>query len=451
MALAVWDELREPIIAFISAFVLLFAVIATNQPPVDDYQDSDFADFADLPQQTGEELESETAGAELASLPEGEESLTPSEPPKPAWLEYKIRRGDTMARILGKISADETAREYLLAQKFKTYRRLRRGDRLQFQLKDGRLSALRYKTSPEYYLHAAIDETGKWHASEAPPVLKTVTRAVGGIIESSLFAAADKAGFSDGAINSLIEALETRVDFHRDTRPNDSFRAVYDETQDEDGEIIGTGQLLAFEYISLLKPDKPRVIRAAWSGEDYYSDNGEGMRGAFLRAPLKFRRISSRFSRNRLHPVLKTWRPHRGVDYAAPTGTPVRATANGTISKVARERGYGRVVMIRHMNIYTTVYAHLSRFGKGVKRGRKVQQGQIIGYVGQTGLATGPHLHYEFRVRGKHKDPLSAAVPKILPPLKGEALTKFKQQSAPLFAQLDAIPQPAQQVLSSSE
>ena len=228
------------------------------------------------------------------------------------------------------------------------------------------------------------------------------------------------------------------MDFHRDTRPNDSFRALYTEMRDEDGEVIGAGELLAFEYLSRLKPKSPRVIRGARHDGEYYSSEGESLRGAFLRAPLKFRRISSKFTHRRFHPVLKKWRPHRGVDYAARTGTPVRTTADGVVSLVARRRGYGNVVMIKHLNIYTTVYAHLSRFAKGMRGGRKVRQGEVIGYVGQTGLATGPHLHYEFRVRGKHKDPLSEAVPKVLPPLKGDALKKFQDASAPLFAQLDA-------------
>lgn len=430
-------ELREPLIAWGAAFVVLSALLLANPPPEEYDFPAEFAEFEDLPQQSEDDSEV-VSGIDSESETIAADDSQTAEKSAPSWLEYTIRRNDTMARILDKIGADDEARDFLLAQKLKTYRLLRRGDRLQFRLEDGRLAALRYKTSPEYYLNAGRDSTGEWWAREAPPVLTTVTRAVGGIIESSLFAAADRAGFSDGAIDLLINALETQVDFYRDTRPNDSFRALYTETVDEDGEIIGAGELLAFEYVSLLKPKSPRAIRGARHNGEYYSPQGESLRGAFLRAPLKFRRISSRFSRNRLHPVLKKWRAHRGVDYAAPTGTPVRSTADGVVSSVSRQRGYGNVIMIKHLNIYTTVYAHLSRFAKGMRRGRKVQQGQVIGYVGQTGLATGPHLHYEFRVRGKHKDPLSEAVPKVLPPLEGKALDEFREAAAPLFARLDA-------------
>ena len=419
-------ELREPLFALAAAFAALGILLALN-PQTDFDLPAEIYEFDDLPQPA--------PGDYTAPQRETAESA-------PAWLEYTIRRGDTMARILNKIGADKDARDFLLAQKLKSYRLLRRGDRLQFRLEDGRLHELLYKTSPDFYMHASRDANGQWHADESPPKLTVVSRRAGGVIESSLFAAADRAGFSDGAIDLLINALETQVDFHRDTRPGDSFRAIYDEKLDEDGESIGGEELLAFEYISLRNPKKPRMIRGVRHDGEYYSPEGESLRGAFLRAPLKFRRISSRFTHRRLHPVLKKWRAHRGVDYAARSGTPVHSTADGIVSSVARQRGYGKVVMIEHMKIYTTVYAHLSRFAKGIRRGSRVQQGQVIGYVGQTGLATGPHLHYEFRVRGKHKDPLSAAVPKVLPPLKGDALRTFQDAATPMFAQLDTIALP---------
>lgn len=427
-------EIREPIFAFIGAVVFLSA-LALMYPS----QSVEFTNY-DFPAESGEfgdadeALDTEVIEEELVGVEDA--SLT-TEP----WLEYRIRRNDTMESVLKNIGADEEALNYLLAKKFKTYRRLRRGDYLQFRLNDSRqLAELRYKTSPEYYFWAGRDESG-WNATEAPPVLMTVTRATGGVIDSTLFEAADDAGFSESGVNALIVALETHIDFYRDLRKNDSFRAVYTETTDEDGKPTGDADLLAFEYISLRRPDEPRVIRGAQAENGgYYSPEGESMQGAFLRAPLKFRRISSRFTHRRFHPVLKRWRPHRGVDYAARSGTPVRATADGEIFKIEKQRGYGNVIMIRHLNVYTTVYAHLRGFAKGMRRGRKVQQGEVIGYVGSTGLSTGPHLHYEFRVRGKHKDPLSEAVPRRLPPLKGRTLDEFKTHSAGFFAQLDEIP-----------
>ncbi len=435
-------DCRDSAFAFCIAASLLIAAALFNPPPPllengDLNGDSEFFSWEDLSPQDG-------LSPQDAPLPDNYATVEKysSAPPAaaPVWLPYKIQRNDTMDRVLKKIGVGPDARSFLQTQKFKTYRRLRRGSALEFQHDEsGRVNALRYKTSPEYYFHAGLGKDGKWWANEAPPVLMTVRQTSGGKIESSLFAAADRAGLSDGAINLLIEALETQVDFHRDTRPGDTFRALYTEVQDEDGKPVGTGQMLSFEYVSMRSPKSPRKILGARHEGGYYSPKGESLRGAFLRAPLKFRRISSRFTNRRFHPVLKKWRAHRGVDYAAPSGTPVRATADGTIKLVARQRGYGNIITIQHLGIYTTVYAHLRGFAKGMRRGRKVRQGQTIGYVGQTGLATGPHLHYEFRVRGKHKNPLSESVPRVLPPLSGDKLKKFTNASAPLFAELDRI------------
>ena len=433
----IWNRalsgVAEPFAAFIIAALPLLAAVYFNPPENLAELDVDYSDFA---------IANAPALDEPKSALEAEEEIaTPPADIPPPWLEYRIRRGDTMEKILKNIGAEQAALDYLTPLKLKSYRRLRRGDYLQFRLdSQNRLSEMRYKTSPKFYLYAGKDADGNWRAEELPPKSKTMTRRSGGRIESSLFAAADKAGFSDSAMQNLIEALETQIDFYRDSRRGDSFRAIYEETLDEDGTPLGESKLLAFEYISLRSPKKPRLIRGARHQDGgYYKENGESLQGAFLRAPLKFGRISSRFTKRRFHPILKRWRSHRGVDYAAPTGTPVRAAADGAIYKVARERGYGRIVMIKHFNIYTTVYAHLSRFAKGVRRGRRVQQGQIIGYVGQTGLATGPHLHYEFRVRGKHINPLSAKVPKVKPPLKSGALSAFQNKSRPLLAELSDI------------
>jgi murein DD-endopeptidase MepM/ murein hydrolase activator NlpD len=358
------------------------------------------------------------------------------------WQEYKIRRGDTMGEILQKIGIDDESRVFFLSQKLKSYQRLRVGRSLKYKSDTtGRLLALLYKTSPDYYLIAERGDDGVWQVEEKPPQITINKKLKGGRIESSLFAAADRAGVADAAIDLLIEGLESQVDFYRDARGGDTFRVIYEEKHDEDGDFVGVSNLLAFEYVNLRNPNKPRVVRGAWNADErgYFSPDGESLRGAFLRAPLKFRRISSKFTNRRYHPVLKRWRAHRGVDYAARTGTPIRSTADGTIVKVATERGYGKVIMIKHFNIYTTVYGHMSRFAKGMRKGRKVAQGEIIGYVGQTGLSTGPHLHYEFRVHGKHKDPLSTAIPRRRPPLEGKALTHFQNASAQLFAELKTI------------
>lgn len=365
----------------------------------------------------------------------------PEAPPPKVWLEYRIRRNDTMERILNIIKTDGEMSRFLRAQQLKSYRRLRPGEVIYFREDDGGyLVELLYKTSPDYYLTAGRDADGNLFAKEEAPETTSIRRTAAGIIDSSLFAAADAAGMSNLAINKLIEALETQIDFYREVRKGDTFRVIYNEWHDDSGEIVKTGMPLAFEYNSLLST-RPRLIRGVYYENSYYAPDGTSLARAFLPAPLKYRRISSKFTHRRFHPVLKRWRPHRGVDYAAPSGTPVRSTADGVVTKVERQSGYGNVVMIKHFNIYTTVYAHLRGFAKGIRRGSRVTQGQEIGYVGQTGLATGPHLHYEMRVRGKYKDPLSVELPKQLPPLKGDALTAFQAHYQDLWLELDTVAQ----------
>ncbi|MFW5426154.1 MAG: M23 family metallopeptidase, partial [Methylophagaceae bacterium] len=170
----------------------------------------------------------------------------------------------------------------------------------------------------------------------------------------------------------------------------------------------------------------------------YYAPNGNSMRKTFSRSPVHFSRISSKFNPNRKHPILKTSRPHKGVDYAAARGTPITATGDGKVSSVGTKGGYGRTVVLSHGGKYTTLYAHMSSYRKGLRAGKRVQQGDVIGYIGSSGLATGPHLHYEFRVNGVHRNPLTVSLPKA-EPLEKKYLADFKQKSASLLAQLDSI------------
>ena len=437
---------RAPLLSFLLAAAFLALLHLTF---------AEHRDFAPLvaEQQSAPELfedESEHDSEQLpvAMLPEepagppapSPEDALPQATQEPQWLQYKIRRGDQIHKILPRIGASEDAVKYFLSQRFKSYRKLRRGAIIDYkQNAGGELVELRYKTGPEYYFTAQLNENNEWSAIEAPPVLTTVTVSQGGRIDSSLFAAADSAGVPDRAIDALINALGWHIDFYRDQRQGDTFRIIYEKITDEDGVLLGVPRLLAYQYESHLRQKKRDITGLWFEGESgYYSPEGESMQGAFLRAPLKYRRVSSRFG-NRKHPILKRWRAHRGVDYAARTGTPVRTTADGVVTKVERQRGYGNVVMIKHYKIYTTVYAHLHGFAKGLRRGRKVKQGDIIGYVGSTGLSTGPHLHYEFRIRGVAKDPLSSALPRRLPPLDKPSLANFQTQTRGALDSLLAI------------
>ena len=427
----------RPALAFAFALALMTASWAVSRPDAAAPEIFETYDISPLPEDLfpRPEFSPDKKPAEDPA----EVALAPPPVPEPEpWLEYRIRRNDTLARILDRIGADAEAKEFLLSQKMKSYRKLRRGDSVQFRLRDGRLAELQYKTSPEYYLRAGRDRGGKLWASENPPELTSREERRGGIIGDGegLFVAADRAGVDDRVIQALIDLLETRVDFYRGVWAGDSFRVVYDRLADADGETAQTGRVKAFEFVN-----RGNAVRGAWSDSagGYYDESGAAMRSAFLSAPLKYNRISSRFTNRRFHPVLKKWRAHRGVDYAAPTGTPVRSTAEGVVSFAGKKGGYGNLILVNHFKIYTTAYGHLHKFAKGIRKGRKVQQGQVIGYVGSTGLSTGPHLHYEFRVRGKHRDPLSQNIPKQLPPLKGDALAKFKAETEAVWARLSGV------------
>ena len=266
-----------------------------------------------------------------------------------------------------------------------------------------------------------------------PPEISVATAT--GVIDSSLFEAGQRAGLSDNLIMQMAEIFGWDVDFALDIRAGDRFALVFEE-QFKDGEKIGEGPIVAAEFTN-----RGRRIRAVRYVDpagriDYFSPDGRSMRKAFLRTPVNFTRISSRFSFSRRHPILHKMRAHRGVDYAAPRGTAVKASGDGRVVFAGRNGGYGRTVILKHGSVYTTLYAHLSRFSRGIRPGKRVEQGQTIGYVGSTGLATGPHLHYEFRVRGAHRDPLSVKLPRAAPLADGY-MADFQEKAEPLLAKLE--------------
>jgi murein DD-endopeptidase MepM/ murein hydrolase activator NlpD len=202
-----------------------------------------------------------------------------------------------------------------------------------------------------------------------------------------------------------------------------------------DGEPLGAGRITAAEFVNKDRTYRAFLWRAPNGNEGYYAEDGKNLRRAFLRSPLPFTRVTSGFSLARLHPFLQTWRAHKGVDFAAPTGTPVRAAGDGKVALAGRQSGYGSVIMLRHSGAYSTLYAHLSRFAPGTKPGVQVRQSDVIGYVGQTGWATGPHLHYEFRVNDVQRNPLTVALPNALP-LPEQQRPAYLEQSARLADQL---------------
>ena len=253
-------------------------------------------------------------------------------------------------------------------------------------------------------------------------------------IGSSLFAAADAAGLPDLVTLQLADVFGGDIDFFLDLRRGDRFSVVY-EMRYVDGEAISAGRIIAAEF-----ENRGRTLRAyLWRSDDgtenYYAEDGSPLRKAFLRSPVELSRVTSGFTMARFNPVLLTWRAHKGVDYAAPMGTPVRATADARVSFAGTQNGYGNVIELQHRGAFSTLYAHLSALAPQVKQGARVMQGDVIGYVGQTGWATGPHLHYEFRVDGEQHNPLTVALPNG-EPLPETQRTAFAQTIVSATAQL---------------
>jgi murein DD-endopeptidase MepM/ murein hydrolase activator NlpD len=356
------------------------------------------------------------------------------------WREARIERGDTIASVLQRLQIDDASANQVLmrSREARALYRLIPGRTLRAQTTAaGQLLALRYLNGTQLL---KIDREGDallvW---EGAADVETRVHMRSGEIRSSLFAATDAAGMSDAVAVQIAEVFSTDIDFHRDLRKGDRFAAVY-EVQYHQGEPVKTGRLLTAEFVN-----QGKTFQAVWfdnpDGEGgYYTLDGKNIRKAFLRSPLEFSRISSGFSMSRFHPVLQTWRAHKGVDYAAPTGTRVRATGDGIVEFVGRQGGYGNLVVLRHQSKYTTWYGHLSRFAPGLQKGRRVSQGELIGFVGSTGVATGPHLHYEFRTNNVHQDPLRVAMPPA-PPLAPQHRAAFDEASRPLADRLALLRQ----------
>jgi murein DD-endopeptidase MepM/ murein hydrolase activator NlpD len=355
------------------------------------------------------------------------------------WREERIRRGDTVSTILVRIGVqDPEALAYLLqARDVRSLYQLVPGRTIRaVTTADGRLERLTYIRTDGKRLAVERTPEGFKATEERPAVERRPTYSSGEIVHS-LFGATDAAGLHENVAIQIAEIFSSDIDFHRDLRTGDRFSVVY-EANYVDDEFVGIGRVVAAEFINQGRTHRAVFFESDSGGSGYYTPEGDNMRRAFLRSPLEFSRITSGFSHSRFHPVLKTWRSHRGVDYGAPTGTRVRATGNGVVNFAGWKGSYGNVVILRHPNGYTTLYAHLSGFGEGIRRGARVSQGQVIGRVGSTGMATGPHLHYEFHVNGVHRNPLRMAMPPG-PPITDELRPAFEQTTLPLLAHLDML------------
>jgi murein DD-endopeptidase MepM/ murein hydrolase activator NlpD len=335
----------------------------------------------------------------------------------PGWSTVEIKRGDTLASLFSRqgLSPAIVHKVVHSSPEARSLGRIRPGQSLRLKIDDtGTLICVVHEVSRVSGLRLDRSEDGGYEAeSYDRPVEKRVQFATA-TIDESLYLAAHGAGMSDRLTMNLAEIFGWDVDFALDIRPGDAFSVLYEE-EFLDGEKLRDGAILAAEFVNQGTHYEAIRFTDDEGYSEYYTPEGYSMRKAFLKTPVKFGRVSSRFTRKRWHPILKRWRAHKGVDYAAPTGTPIRASGDGRLTYAGRKGGYGKVVFIQHGGKYTTVYAHMSRFAKGMKSGKRVRQGQVIGYVGKTGYATGPHLHYEFRVNGGHRDPLRVKLPKANP------------------------------------
>jgi murein DD-endopeptidase MepM/ murein hydrolase activator NlpD len=354
----------------------------------------------------------------------------------PDSVEVTVQRDDTLDQIFRSVGLDIATLNALRARPEvrKALDLLRPGDIITLVHADGVLQSLNRQISNTLTLSVARAGDGYAINYIENPLESTVVghRAR---IESSLFEAGQKAGMSSRTIMTLANQIfGWDIDFALDIRKGDEFGVLYEQKL-QDGRYVSDGRVLAAEFVN-----QGKMHRAVWfeskdgEVEGYFTPEGKGMRKAFLRAPLDFTRISSTFNPRRLHPVSGRIRAHKGVDYAAPTGTPIWAAGDGRIEFAGRKGGYGNAVIIDHGRGITTLYAHMSRFNKSARNGRKVGQGEIIGYVGSTGASTGPHLHYEYRIKGEHKNPSTIPLPRMEIP--SQYLAEFGAQAETALAKL---------------
>lgn len=334
-------------------------------------------------------------------------------------ISHRVGSGDTLAGIFAHYGLPVTDAQSVYTalttlEKAHAASSIRQGQVLRLKLnKDGLLESYATELSLQRQILVQREDNGGFRAELAELPQKSQERVVNGSIQSSFALAAHSGGLPYSAIDELVDLFGDRISFHRDFRKDDEFSIVYRDTVLNDGTSLGVGTILA----AALEVDGRVYYAVRYVGADgkarYFDKKGEVLGAAFLRYPVKFSRISSSFSRSRFHPVLKRNRPHNGVDFAAPTGTPVRAVGDGRVQFAGRKGGNGNMVKLYHTKRWATAYVHLHKIAKGVRTGTKVERGQVIGTVGMTGLATGPHLHYSLYDNGRYVDPLKAELPKI--------------------------------------
>jgi murein DD-endopeptidase MepM/ murein hydrolase activator NlpD len=372
----------------------------------------------------------------------------PERPPQQAaslglsTIEVIVTRNDTLDRIFRRLQlnlADLASVRNLPGVK-SHLDRLRPGESLTLQHRDGQLMGFVRQLSPSETLKVVKDDAG-FNVDVLENPLEMRVRTVSGVIDSSLFEAVTNSGAHEPTALALAEVFGYDIDFVLDIQRGDAFTVTYEEVM-QDGRYVKDGAILAARFVNQGKEYLAVRYVDPNGREGYYSPDGKSLRKAFLRAPLEFSRISSGFNMARRHPILNRIRAHKGVDYAAPTGTPVRAAGDGRVIFAGVKGGYGNVVEIDHSRGVVTRYGHLSRFASGTRVGKRVNQGSVIAYVGMSGLATGPHLHYEYQLNGAYKNPQTVKLPEAVP-IDAKLRDDFLAKTQPLVASLDLPVGPA--------
>lgn len=365
--------------------------------------------------------------------------LAPALPPAPVFADLKItvKSGDTLDQLFRRndLSVGDLMTIAQLEEAKQPLRVLKPGDELFITHDEGRVVRLTRHLGIDQSLIIERSDEDTFSASleERPVEYRQIRKH--GVIKDSLFLSAAEAGLSDRVIMNIAGIFAWDIDFVYDIRVGDEYYVIFQELW-QDGKKVADGEIIAAEFVNQRKSYKAIRYVMPNGNSDYFDETGRSVRKAFVRAPVDFRRISSAFNPNRKHPVLNTVRAHRGVDYAASTGTPIMAAGDGKIITREKQRGYGNVVILQHGGNITTLYAHMSNFRKGQRVGSRVKQGQVIGFVGATGLVSGPHLHYEYRLNGVHRNPRTVKLPQASP-IDSEHREDFDRVTAPILAELE--------------